>query len=353
MNFPESISFTITNRCNLRCQMCGQWSEEGYIRAEPEVVKGEMDLADWKRLVDEVAEHKVSSILLRGGEPFLFPGIMELIRHIKSKGIWLSIDTNGTRIAEHAEELVSLGDLHITMSLDGTEEVHDAVRGVKGTFAKVHEASAALLAAEKKLSKTISKSFCFTISRYSVDSLGDLPEAIHSLGIKGVSIVPYYYFPKAVGEAYDKELRENFDCPAYSWVGFHHEESGVDADHFIEEYRQFQDGLRDISNYPYLPMTETDYRTWFSDAVTPVMPAHCNNVERLIDIQPNGDANFCVDLIDFKMGNVRESTIAEVWNSERAERFRAYRREKPLPVCLRCGAKYMSEHRDAVGNVVD
>jgi MoaA/NifB/PqqE/SkfB family radical SAM enzyme len=43
------------------------------------------------------------------------------------------------------------------------------------------------------------------------------------------------------------------------------------------------------------------------------------------------------------MGNVKESTIEEVWNSERGLRFRAYRRERPLAICYRCGAKYMSE----------
>jgi hypothetical protein len=32
MEFPEYISFTVTNSFNLRCGMCGQWSEEGYIR---------------------------------------------------------------------------------------------------------------------------------------------------------------------------------------------------------------------------------------------------------------------------------------------------------------------------------
>ncbi len=31
MNFPRFISFTVTNSCNLRCRMCGQLSDEGYV----------------------------------------------------------------------------------------------------------------------------------------------------------------------------------------------------------------------------------------------------------------------------------------------------------------------------------
>ena len=46
MDFPQRISFTITNVCNLRCRMCGQWSEEGYMHNRKENLKQEMDLAD-------------------------------------------------------------------------------------------------------------------------------------------------------------------------------------------------------------------------------------------------------------------------------------------------------------------
>jgi radical SAM protein with 4Fe4S-binding SPASM domain len=70
------------------------------------------------------------------------------------------------------------------------------------------------------------------------------------------------------------------------------------------------------------------------------------NVEKLIDIQPNGEANFCVDFPDYSIGNVRDSSIGEIWNSSRAQRFRDYRREKPLAVCHRCGAKYISEIKE-------
>jgi hypothetical protein len=41
--------------------------------------------------------------------------------------------------------------------------------------------------------------------------------------------------------------------------------------------------------------------------------------------------------------NVKESTIEEPWNGERAARFREYRRNRPLAVCYCCEAKYMSE----------
>ena len=62
MNFPQFISFTLTNACNLRCKMCGQWSESGYITNKIKDPRAKMDLADWKKLIDEVSEYDIKFI---------------------------------------------------------------------------------------------------------------------------------------------------------------------------------------------------------------------------------------------------------------------------------------------------
>jgi sulfatase maturation enzyme AslB (radical SAM superfamily) len=60
MDFPQFISFTVTNSCNLRCRMCGQWSEEGYVLNRTVDTRSHMRLEDWKRLVDEIAANRFS-----------------------------------------------------------------------------------------------------------------------------------------------------------------------------------------------------------------------------------------------------------------------------------------------------
>jgi MoaA/NifB/PqqE/SkfB family radical SAM enzyme len=342
MNFPKSISLTITNHCNLRCQMCGQWSEDGYIRCNAESLKHEMSLADWKRVVDELATHGLASMLLRGGEAFMYPGIIELLEYIHGKGMFISIDTNGTMLKQNAKDIVRIGNMHLTISVDGPEPVHDAVRGVPGTFQRIKEGVASIDELEAQVNNKISRSVCFTISQYNYRSLGRMPEVARSLGLGSVAIVPYYYFPESVGHRYADELC-GLGCSAFSWVGFHHEDSGVDFDEFQRQYRQYLASLGGVSNYPYMSLGEEQYRTWFADTQTPVGPRHCLNVEKLIDIQPDGSANFCVDFIDYSFGNVKEASIEALWNGEKAERFRQYRRERPLAVCHRCGAKYMSQ----------
>lgn len=342
MDFPSFLSLTITNACNLRCRMCGQWSEEGYIRQGAGPQRGRMRLEDWKRVVDEAADHGVTSLLIRGGEPFLYPGIIELLHHIESRGMEISIDSNGTVLDRFASDLVGIAKLHITVSMDGPEPIHDEVRGVAGTYQKVKRGLERIAELERDRDTRISTSLTLTISPYSYRGLGALPDVARQLGVDTVCIVPYYYVPDQVGRQYERELKE-LGCAAFSWHGFHHEESGVDFDLFQEQYRKYLDSLGELHDFPYLPLAEEEYRTWFADAVTQVGPRSCGSVERLIDIQPNGDANFCVDFPDYVIGNVCEDSIEQLWNGERARRFREYRRRDPLAVCLRCGAKYMAD----------
>lgn len=137
-----------------------------------------------------------------------------------------------------------------------------------------------------------------------------------------------------------------FGCRAFSWRGFCHETSGVDFALFREQLRAYLAGLRGMGNYPYLPLTEEEYRVWFEDPAAPVKPAECHNAERMIDIQPNGDAGCCVDFPDYSFGNVRDASLAELFTGERARKFRERRRQKAFSACHRCGAKYMAMIRE-------
>ncbi len=353
MEFPDNISFTITNACNLRCRMCGQWSEAGYVHNNPERIKREIGLSDWKRVTDELAAHHIYSVLLRGGEVFLYPEIIELIEYIHSKGIFISIDTNGTLLGNCLKDLVRIGKIHLTVSIDGPEEIHDMVRGVPGSFQKMYRNMSAFNELEKESPNKISKSITFTISPYSYRGLSQIPDIARSLGIRTITIVPYYYFTSRTGREYARLIQKEFGCTAFSLQGFHHEESGIDIPAFKEEYRKYRENLKGLNNFPYMGSAKDgfslgDFVTWFEDTTTWVGTQRCMNIERFIDIQPDGGVNFCTDFPDVSIGNIMDYSIKEIWNSESADKFRKFRCEKMFPICVRCGAKYMSEIQDKI-----
>ena len=340
------VSLTITNACNLRCQMCAQWGAEGYLRTEPSQHKPTMNLSDWKRVVDEVAAHGIKNVLIRGGEPFLLPGIIELLDYIAKKGIFASIDSNGTQLAEFADDVVRIGRVHITVSVDGPEPIHDAVRGVPGSYQQLAQGLAAVRAAEQSQGVAISKSITFTISPWSYRGLSAMPDVARSLGVGSICIVPYFYVTEALGRAYEDELRREFGTKAFSWRGFHHESSGIDLEVFEQQLVAYRANLGSLTNYPYLPLTLDEYTTWFASPEATVRGTQCPNAERLIDVQPTGETNCCVDFPDYSFGNVHDATLEQLFNSDRAQRFRARRHAAPFSACHRCGAKYMAVIRE-------
>ena len=342
-DFPKVVSLTVTNRCNLRCRMCAQWSEEGYMRERKpnDSYSGIMVSFDnLLKVVDEVHEYGVP-LIIRGGEPLLYPHILDLLAYIKSKGMSLSLETNAVLLEKYAESLVKLQIDQMIISVDGPEEIHDHVRGVKGTFARVREGLRELEKHQKRYGHKISCGVTCTVSRYNYQGLGAMADVARSLGVDSICIVPYYFVPEAQGLAYEELMRKEFSCEAYSWRGFHHEESGVDVGPFLVQLREFESRLGDLPSYPYMAFTDAEYREWYSKSDTTVHQASCNNIWGLLDVQPDGDVNFCVDFPDYAIGNVAENTLHQIWHSDRARRFRELRTRQEMPVCHRCGAKYM------------
>ena len=56
-----------------------------------------------------------------------------------------------------------------------------------------------------------------------------------------------------------------------------------------------------------------------------------------MEIDSNGDVSLCRDYHDYIIGNIRRDSVAEMWNNEKAVRFRkSISTEGLMPVCRRC-----------------
>jgi radical SAM protein with 4Fe4S-binding SPASM domain len=63
----------------------------------------------------------------------------------------------------------------------------------------------------------------------------------------------------------------------------------------------------------------------------------CVSIFSAVEINSNGDMSPCRDYHDYVVGNVKENTITDLWNSEPYRKFRKSIAEKGLmPVCTRC-----------------
>ncbi|WP_225009054.1 GTP 3',8-cyclase MoaA [Novosphingobium percolationis] len=117
--FARRISYlrlSVTDRCDLRCAYCMPERMEFLPRAEV------LTLEELHRLALAFIDRGVTKLRLTGGEPLVRRDMIELVRALGRKlgdGLEeLTLTTNGTRLAEFAEDLAAAGVRRINVSLD-------------------------------------------------------------------------------------------------------------------------------------------------------------------------------------------------------------------------------------------
>lgn len=120
--FPFLVDIELTNHCNLACIMCPRHAmkrDQGFMSEEI-----------FKRIVDECAEHKTPIRLIRFGEPFLHPNIIEFCQYAKSKKLMVHVTNNGLAIKDsQIHALVDLAVDSVIFSFQGTtKERYQSIR---------------------------------------------------------------------------------------------------------------------------------------------------------------------------------------------------------------------------------
>ncbi len=124
---PESVALELTLACPNRCATCG--SDAGRPR------KGELSHSQWLALIDELAGLGTKRLTFIGGEPLTYPGWEALAARGVERGMAVEMVTSAFGLDEVAADKIAQLPLYaVTISVDGTEEVHDAQRGVPGSY---------------------------------------------------------------------------------------------------------------------------------------------------------------------------------------------------------------------------
>ena len=125
-SFADTIYIELTRKCNLQCKHCLNNSGR---ELENQLTKDEV-----LNLICNLYNAGVQELRFTGGEPLLFCGIGECIKLAHNLGLKTSLGTNGTMLTEERiKQLKDAGLDQIVVSIDGTKEVHDKIRGV-GNF---------------------------------------------------------------------------------------------------------------------------------------------------------------------------------------------------------------------------
>ncbi len=139
---PFGAVFVVTSRCNSRCRMCQIWNQN----------TPDSHIDTYVSIVRQPLFRHIVNVAITGGEPTLrndldtlFEGILTACPRLNS----VNISTNAflpDRLEKIARNFIRIRDklnpnvrLIIQISLDGTEDLHDRIRGVPGGFRNVME----------------------------------------------------------------------------------------------------------------------------------------------------------------------------------------------------------------------
>ena len=95
---PQTINIHLTRVCNFGCEYCyAEFQETGSVRIEPRQLLEIVNRIAATPLVEGAESRKVN---FAGGEPFLYPGLPEIIASAKNARLKTSVVTNGSLLDE-------------------------------------------------------------------------------------------------------------------------------------------------------------------------------------------------------------------------------------------------------------
>lgn len=270
---PPSLLIEPTLFCNIDCTTC--------CRSKCTRTPGFMDLALFRKIIDDASRIGVGHILLYFfGEPLMHPGIVEMIRYIKSKGLAFHLTTNGSLLDDKMGEGILRSGVtsadYLTFSILGfSKEVHEKImRGIN------HE--------------------------QVVANVLNFMEKRTRSGINGPVVETVFYSTPENGH----ELKPFRDY----WNGIvdHAVDGGKAVEAFIDP------------KLPKNPRTKTCHQLW----------------ERMA-IYWNGDVTICGEDLngDYVVGNLRDQSIREIWSGNELNRVRKLHKEgqyRKIPLCEFC-----------------
>jgi PqqA peptide cyclase len=129
---PLSVLCELTYRCNLQCPYC-------YNPLDLRAYRGELETAEWQRVLSEAAELGVLQAHFSGGEPTLRPDLPEIVAHATAAGLYTNLITQGTFLDAAALRRLREARLdHVQISVQAPEEaLADRIAGTRVHARKV------------------------------------------------------------------------------------------------------------------------------------------------------------------------------------------------------------------------
>jgi MoaA/NifB/PqqE/SkfB family radical SAM enzyme len=332
---PWHYYLEITRRCNLRCRMCNniKWLQETNAKEQAE---NELSTEEWKGVIDQIG--RPALITLTGGEPWLRPDFPELLEYACSRHVVHCI-TNASLLKEREvkrcvelapRRLQTKGLFFMGISLDALGELHDEIRGARGIFEKAERAIRLLASLREKAGKRYPMLHVTSvIQEANVDILPKMPAYIREMGADIYNLTLEL-------RSWDIAGLGSFDPALISLESIG--QPRIDPERLrsaLEATRREAEKAGIELRLPRMPLEEVV--RYYSEGHA-LERFRCLVPWNTMWISYDGEASPCYIKV---VGNVRRSSLKEIWASPQMREFRTSARRGLWPVCHGCcGMEY-------------
>ena len=296
----------LTNQCNLRCRYCFNHHK---LNLPPSHL--EIGLID-KTLQSRVASG-VKNWFLSGGEPLCYPHLEEALRLFQRYGHHPKIATNGVLLTpEIIDRWVSLGVQSVQFSFDSLRPA--VFQAVNLGSAEDHRVILDNL--KYAVASPLRVVTSSVLTRANVGEVEAILRSCHELGIDSFTLYPDVPARPTNGDLV-LPLAEQMEL----------------FDHLFSVYHDLGSvRLIDLS-IPCFQHSDVHAR-WAERLNIRLHPCGAGQFNLKITSEGRVSVCICQDAEEFIVGDLRESTIDDIWNSPEIERFRAL--SSHIPECRSC-----------------
>lgn len=300
---PRFLTYTVTFGCNAKCIMCDSWKI---------TAKNDLSLEELDGIFQQLP--RMDAIRLTGGEPFARRDMVEIAelatKHLKP--MMVHVTTNGfltDRIVDFCERRPRHVPLDLLVSMDGVGEKHNHIRGNRNAYDLCLNTIQSL--AERRTELNLRLAVNQTIvDAEGVEHFKLLRDVLKPLGVRNHVVM-----------AYDVSATYNLDREidvAPTQVG----EFTTFGEFTHEQMKELLDEVdRDLGELPFAQRIAKRYynrgirQRLLKEGET--ANPKCVALNSHLRLFPNGDVPTC-QFNSKVIGNFREQTFEEIWNSARA-----------------------------------
>ena len=302
--------------CNCRCVMCDIWKGNKNLKQLTE--------GDISGLLGALRKFGAQQVAMSGGEALLNTNFFRLCAILKKEDIKITLLSTGLSIKKHAEQLLQWVD-EVIVSLDGDGPLHDAIRNIPGAFSKLKEGVEYI----KLLDPGYRITARTVVHRLNFRNWEAIINEAKLMGIDQVSFLP----ADVSSRAFNRQM---------AWEGPKQHEILISEKELPELQAVISRIIKNnavdfelgfIAEQPGKLQQIYDYYAAFY-GLNPFPFKKCNAPWVSTVIEADGSVKPC--FFHDAIGNIRDSSLATILNSDTAVQFRKTLNMRTNPTCIKC-----------------